>query len=57
MDDGILVDKIYELEKRINKLESQNNGEYEENSLISLILDTFNVKRLLEIILYTRIYL
>lgn len=54
MNDGILVDKICELEKRINKLESQNNGEYEDNSLISLILDTFNVKRLLEIIHYSQ---
>ncbi len=54
MDDSSLNNKICELEDRINKIEQQNIAEDEENSVISLILDIFNIKRFIEMILYSQ---
>ncbi|WIM43310.1 hypothetical protein PSF70_00200 [Methanosarcina mazei] len=54
MDDSSFKNKIYELENRINKLEQINSSEDDENSVISFVLDIFNIRRLLETILYSQ---
>ncbi len=57
MDDSSFKNKIYELENRINKLEQINSSEDDENSVISFVLDIFNIRRLLETILYSQKWL
>ena len=57
MDDSSLKNKICELENRINKLEQSNSAEDDENSVISFILDIFNIRRLLETMLYSQKWL
>ena len=54
MDENELFSKFTDLEERIFRLEEKNERDFDENSVIALLLDIFNFKKFLEIIFYSQ---